>query len=171
MSGRVPQGAPGLEGKKMKQTLLIFSVALAIFLLPSLAQTTAFEVQTTGDHVVTPGEVSVVEATVPDATTADIASPADDAVLAEADPVTGVPVIEQPGTEEASSEEPVIAEPADPIDDPSEPIIVVPVDPIEDPIRDTPVNPNTTPLPSTLILLGSGLLGLSGLAWRGKLKR
>jgi hypothetical protein len=163
-----------MEGSKMKKIFLMFSVALALLLIPVLSQATEMGIDASGDIVVNSGEIIVV-----DDGLADNARIADDATIVNDDSVIVVPVVDSPGEEEISDEE-TISEPADPIEvieEPIEnpiedPIIVDPIDPIVDPIDgpiDDPVN--TTPLPSTLVMLGSGLLALSGLAWRRNNKR
>jgi hypothetical protein len=148
----------------MKNTFWLFLLALALFLMPIPSQATEIVIDAPGDIVVTSGEVVVVAGEVLDAATADNVSLADDATISEDASTIVAPVIEEITNEEASSEE-AISDPADPIDDP---IIVDPADPIDIPIEN-PVN--TVPLPSTLVMLGSGLLALSGLAWRRHNKR
>ncbi|MEJ2092260.1 MAG: PEP-CTERM sorting domain-containing protein [Syntrophobacterales bacterium] len=161
---------------KVKNIFLMFSVVLALLLMPILSQATEMIIDGSGDIAVTSGEVAVVAGEVSDAATADT-SLADDATISEDDSTIVVPVIEDPGGEETISEpaDPIVIEDPieEPIEDPTEePVIVDPIDPIEEPI-DNPVEEpvNTTPLPSTLVLLGSGLLALSGLGWRRHNKR
>lgn len=159
----------------MKNIFLMFSVALALLLVPTLSQATEMVIDGTGDIAVISGEVVVVDDGLSEAATADIASNAADATINEGDSTIVVPGIEEPGIEVPGSEE-TDSEEASSEDSGSEDASSDVGDPtdigeeVEDPIGDDPIDANV-PLPSTVVLLGSGLLALSGLAWRRNNKR
>jgi hypothetical protein len=129
----------------MKNICFMLSVVLALLLTLSLAHGNLVDIADTS------GGAAVVDSEVSEAATADT-SLADDTTLTEDDSIT-VDIPDDDGTtsEEATNEEAV--------DD---------TDPGDIPINEPN---NATPLPSTLVLLGSGLLALSGLAWRRHDKR
>ena len=147
----------------------MFSVALALLLVPILSQATEILIDGTGDIEVISGEVVVVDDGLSEAAIADT-SLADDTTLTDDDTIS----IDSPNDDGTTSEEATNEEDGseylDPIDDDgSEEAISEPGGPGDIPPVEEPVN--TTPLPSTLVLLGSGLLALSGLAWRRNNKR
>ena len=145
----------------MKKTFWLFLLILALFLRPILSQATEMIIDAPNDIVVTSGEVVIVAGEVLDAGTADKVSLADDATISEGESTIVVPVIKEPSSEDISTE-----------DTSSEEAISDPTDVSEDLNNSLDSdNPGNTPLPSTLVLLGSGILALSGLAWRRNNKR
>ena len=150
----------------MKNTFLIASLALALLLAPSLVQatTSTFDVDvdpsseltvSEGEVVLTtsdPAEVDLNEDITLDSNgsldTEDTENVAEDAESYEDGTVT----------DEELSEDPV-----------SDPTIDLPGDDVV--WEDENPSPSNVPLPSALILLGSGLLGLSGFGWYRKRRK
>jgi len=134
-----------MEGKKMQKMFLIFSAALALALYPILAPALVIETATLVETSAIPEEAtSISEVTTP---ISEVTTPVSEEVASETSSETATE-----DTEDISDD--VVIDPT-----PSPTPGPAPIPGAEETETENP--PAATPLPSALILLGSGLLGLA----------